>query len=60
MLTTALGLLVAFIPSHQVDSVWRFEIKMIACFVALLGLAAALFTYYSRQRVAIPALPVEV
>jgi amino acid transporter len=59
MLTTALGLTVAFIPSHQVDSVWRFESKMIACFLALLGLAAALFFHYSRQRVAVPALPVE-
>jgi amino acid transporter len=59
MLTTAIGLVVAFIPSHQVDSVWRFEIKMIACFAALLGLAAALFSYYSRQRVASAALRVE-
>jgi amino acid transporter len=59
MLTTACGLVVAFIPSHQVDSFWRFEIKMIACFAALLGLAAALFSYYSRQRVPVAALPVE-
>jgi amino acid transporter len=58
-LTTALGLVVAFIPSHQVDSVWRFEIKMIACFVALLGLAAVLFFYYSRQRVGVVPVAVE-
>jgi hypothetical protein len=42
-----------------VDSVWRFEIKMIACFVAMLGLAAVLFTYYSRRRVPAVALAVE-
>jgi glutamate:GABA antiporter len=59
MLTTALGLVVAFIPSHQVESVWRFEIKMTACFVALLGLAAVLFSHYSRRRAVIPALSVE-
>jgi amino acid transporter len=59
MLTTALGLVVAFVPSRQVDSFWRFEAKMFACCIALLGLAAVLFSYYSRQRVAVPALPVE-
>jgi amino acid transporter len=59
MLTTAFGLVFAFIPSHQVDSVWRFEIKMVACFVAVLGVAASLFAYYSRQRVTLAALPAE-
>jgi hypothetical protein len=47
---------VAFIPSRQVDSVWRFEVKMFTCCIALLGLAAALFVYYSRQRVPAAAL----
>lgn len=50
LITTGLGLLVAFIPSHQVDSVWRFEIKMILSCAAFLGLAAGLFIYYSRRR----------
>jgi amino acid transporter len=59
MLTTTVGLLVAFIPSHQVDSVFRFEAKMIGSCLAFLGVAAGLFFYYSRRRVAIPALPVE-
>jgi amino acid transporter len=59
LLTTALGLVVAFIPSHEVDSAWRFEIKMFACFAAMLGLAAVLFSYYSRRRVAAAALSVE-
>jgi hypothetical protein len=59
MLTTAFGLVVAFVPSRQVESFWRFEAKMFACCVALLGLAAVLFSYYSRQRVPAAALPVE-
>ena len=59
MVTTACGLVVAFIPSHQVDSVWRFEIKMVACFVALLGVAAVLFLYYSRQRLPLAVLSAE-
>ena len=58
--TTVLGLVVAFIPSHQVDSVWRFEIKMILSCTAFLGLAAALFIYYSRRRTRCEVLPVEV
>jgi hypothetical protein len=56
MLTTALGLIVAFIPSHQVDSVLRFEVKMLASCVAVLGVAAGLFWFYSSRRAAVPAL----
>jgi amino acid transporter len=52
VVTTALGLVVAFIPSHQVDSVWRFEIKMVASCFAVLGVASGLFWYYSRRRAA--------
>ena len=49
--TTALGLIVAFVPSHQVDSVWRFELKMFASCITFLGLAIGLFFYYSRRKV---------
>ncbi len=48
--------MVAFIPSHQVDSVWRFETKMILSCVAFLGVAAALFIYYSRRRAPVEAV----
>lgn len=51
LLTTGLGMLVAFIPSHQVDSVWRFETKMVVSCAIFLGMAAALFFYYSRRKV---------
>jgi amino acid transporter len=57
--TTALGFVVAFIPSHQVDSVWRFEIKMVLSFVIFLGFAAALFAYRSRHRQRVETVPVE-
>jgi amino acid transporter len=56
MLTTAFGLIFAFVPSHQVDSVWRFEVKMILSCLGLLGLAGCLFVYYSRQRSTIPVV----
>ncbi|MBV8569179.1 MAG: hypothetical protein JO319_01085 [Acidobacteriaceae bacterium] len=58
--TTGIGMLVAFIPSHQVDSVWRFEIKMVLTCAAFLGLAAALFAYYSRQRISLKSLAAEI
>lgn len=57
--TTALGLAVAFIPSHQVDSVWRFETKMVLSSGAFLGFAAILFAYRSRHREGVVTLPVE-
>ena len=44
------GLAEAFIPPAQVDSVWRFELKMIVNSVAFMAIAAVLFRYYSRER----------
>ena len=49
--TTTIGMIVAFVPSRHVDSVWRFEVKMFVTCAIFLGLAAGLFGYYShRQR----------
>ncbi len=59
LLTTCIGMIVAFVPSHAVDSVWRFEVKMVVTCVAFLCLAGGLFFFYSRRRQVIPALPVE-
>lgn len=50
LFTTALGLVVAFVPSHQVESVWRFEVKMFLSCAVFLGLAVGLFSYYSRTK----------
>lgn len=51
--TTTIGMIVAFVPSRQVASVWRFELKMFITCAVFLGLAAGLFAYYSRRRIQI-------
>jgi amino acid transporter len=53
---SAIGMAVAFIPSHQVASVWVFEMKMFVSCALFLGLAAGLFFHYSRQKPAVTAL----
>jgi amino acid transporter len=47
---TTIGMIVAFIPSHQITSIWTFEAKMVICCTLFLGLATGLFRYYSRRR----------
>ena len=49
---TLLGGAVAFVPSTQIDSIWRFELKMVLTCALFLGLAGGLFWYYSRLRAA--------
>jgi amino acid transporter len=51
LLTTVLGIGVAFVPSHQIESVWLFEIKMVVGTLFFLGLAAFFFFVYSRRKV---------
>ncbi|HTU47206.1 MAG TPA: APC family permease [Bryobacteraceae bacterium] len=57
---TAVGIIVAFVPSRQVDSVWRFEIKMFLSCAVFLATAAGLFIYYSRRKVDAAAIPAAV
>ena len=47
---TVVGLIVAFVPSRQIDSIWRFELKMFATCLVFLALGSGLFYYYSRSR----------
>jgi len=47
---TVAGGAVAFIPSKQIASIWRFELKMAVNCTVFFGLGAALFWYYSRRR----------
>ena len=47
---TGIGFFMAFIPAHQISSIWSFELKMLITLAALLGLAGVLFRYYSLQR----------
>ncbi len=49
---TLVGGAVAFVPSRQIDSVWRFELKMVLTCALFFGLAGCLFWYYSRRRAA--------
>jgi amino acid transporter len=51
--TTSLGMVVAFVPSRHIDSVWVFEAKIVLGLAICLGLAA--FLYHRGARGAPPA-----
>ena len=48
--TTVLAVAVAFVPSHQIDSIWLFETKMVVGTLIFIGLAAFFFFVYSRRK----------
>lgn len=50
--TTILGIAVAFVPSHQISSVWLFEVKMCLGTALLTGLAWFFFFVYGRRKAA--------
>ena len=50
LLTTSLGMIVAFLPSKQIGSVWVFELKMCVGTLFFLGLAAFFFFIYGRRQ----------
>jgi amino acid transporter len=50
--TTILGMGVAFIPSHQIESIRLFELKMCTGTLLFIGLAAFFFFVYGRRKVA--------
>jgi len=52
LVTTIVAMAVAFVPSHQIDSIWLFEVKMVVGTVFFLGLAAFFFFVYGRRKVA--------
>jgi len=56
LLTTVLAMAVAFVPSHQIESIWLFEIKMVVGTAFFLGLAAFFFFVYGRRKVAHPVI----
>jgi amino acid transporter len=51
MLATMVGLGVAFVPSRQVNSIWLYELKLIAGCVLVFGSA---YFFYRRARNAVP------
>jgi glutamate:GABA antiporter len=52
LLTTTLGIGVAFIPSHQIESIRLFELKMCIGTLFFVGLAAFFFFVYGKRKAA--------
>jgi glutamate:GABA antiporter len=52
LVTTTLGIGVAFIPSHQIESIRLFELKMCIGTLFFIGLAAFFFFIYGRRKAA--------
>ena len=50
LVTTALGIALAFFPAKQITSVWRYEAKMFGFTVFFLALAAFFFFVYGRLK----------
>jgi amino acid transporter len=50
LLMTVVAFGSAFLPSSGVSSVWSFILKMVLTLFVILGVAAGLFFYYSRQK----------
>ena len=53
LLTTILGMGVAFVPSHQIESIWLFETKMSCGTLFFIGLAWFFFFVYGRRKTAL-------
>ncbi len=48
--TTALGMVLAFVPSRQIERIWLFELKMLLGCAVFLGLGAFFFRVYSGRK----------
>jgi amino acid transporter len=55
LITTALGIALAFFPAKQITSVWRYEAKMFGFTLFFLALAAFFFFVYGRLKMPQPA-----
>jgi len=57
LLTTILGIVLAFSPAKQITSLWRYEATMIGLTLFFIALAAFFFFVYGRRKVNVgPAL----
>jgi len=54
LLTTILGIVLAFSPAKQITSVWRYEVTMFGLTAFFVGLAAFFFFVYGRRKVPHP------
>jgi glutamate:GABA antiporter len=52
LLTTTLGIVLAFSPAKQITSIWRYEATMIGLTAFFVGLAAFFFFVYGRRKFA--------
>ena len=55
LVTTLLGMAVAFSPAQQITSVWLYELKMVGGTLGFVGLATFFFFVYGRRRSSRPA-----
>jgi amino acid transporter len=53
LLTTVLGIIVAFSPARQITSVWRYEATMFGLTLFFVALAAFFFFVYGRRKAAL-------
>jgi hypothetical protein len=51
LLTTILGIVLAFFPAQQITSVWWYEAKMFGITLVFLLMAAFFFFVYGRHKV---------
>jgi glutamate:GABA antiporter len=54
LLTTILGIVLAFSPAKQITSVWRYEVTMFGLTAFFVGLAAFFFFVYGRRKLPQP------
>jgi amino acid transporter len=57
LVTTSLGIVLAFFPAKQISSIWWYEAKMFGITLGFLALAAFFFFVYGRNK---PALQIPV
>jgi uncharacterized membrane protein YhfC len=50
LLTTILGIVLAFFPAKQISSIWWYEAKMFGITLAFLAMAAFFFFVYGRHK----------
>jgi amino acid transporter len=60
LVTTILGIVLAFSPSKQITSIWRYEITMIGLTAFFIALAAFFFFVYGRHKTSREAQAVAV